>query len=184
MFSSLLAALIVAVALSSTFAGRARASAPAPCGEASGAPVQLTLHAMRSSVLCLVNRVRGHYHLQPLAYNRDLRVSATRHSVDMVAHDYFAHDGPHGGTVDDRIGRAGYLYRVSSFFVGENIGGGVGRSYGSPLAIYRAWMQSPPHRANILSSAFHDFGVGVARGFPGHRGPGAATYTLDFGSRH
>ena len=136
---------------------------------------------MRTSVLCLVNRVRAHYDLHPLAYNVDLRTSASAHSVSMVVHDYFSHEGP-GGSVDGRISRAGYLSRAGRFVLGEDIGGGGGRRYGSPLGVVRSWMHSPPHRQNILDPGFRDAGVGVARGFPGSSAA-AATYTMDFGAR-
>jgi uncharacterized protein YkwD len=151
------------------------------CGNAKAAPRVLTMHGMRTSVLCLMNRVRVHYGLQPLAYNKDLRVAASAHSVSMVVHDYFAHEGP-GGSVDSRVTRSGYLARSRRFRVGENIAAGEGVQ-GSPWAIFKDWMHSPPHRANILDPSFRDAGVGVARGYPFGGSGGAATYTVDFGSR-
>jgi uncharacterized protein YkwD len=178
-----LTVLVAALALTGALpAGQARAAAHG-CGHAGQAPRQLRLRDLRSSMLCLVNRVRAHYGLASLRENVELRRSATGHSKDMVAHRYFSHDGPAGSTVGSRITRAGYLARVSTYFVGENIGGGVGRS-GSPLSILRDWMHSPPHRANILDAEFHDLGVGVARGYPTGGGAKAATYTLDLGMRH
>jgi uncharacterized protein YkwD len=137
---------------------------------------------MRTSVLCLLNRIRVHYALHPLAYNEALRTSASAHSVSMVVHGYFGHEGP-GGSVDGRISRAGYLSSAGRFVIGEDIGGGDGR-LGSPMAVVRDWMHSPPHRENILDPQFRDVGVGVARGFPfSGPGAGAATYTVDFGAR-
>jgi uncharacterized protein YkwD len=177
----LVASLFAATALG---AERSDAEIEARCEQADEAPRQATLHYLRSSVLCLVNRVRQHYGLEALSYNAELRSSATGHSNDMVVHGYFAHDGPSGSTVGTRVAKAGYLARVNTYFIGENIGGGVGGSGGSPLAVLRSWMHSPPHRANILDPDFHDFGVGVARGFPFGGGSAAATYTLDFGMRH
>jgi uncharacterized protein YkwD len=136
---------------------------------------------MRGSELCLINRVRAHFGLHPLAFNADLRDSAIGHSDSMVVHHYFAHEGP-GGSVDSRISRAGYLHRAGSFTIGENIATGAGRS-GSPWEIFQDWMHSPPHRANILDPGYRDAGVGVARGFPMGAAAGAATYTVDFGVR-
>jgi uncharacterized protein YkwD len=136
---------------------------------------------MRSSVLCLINRIRVHYKLHPLAYNKALRTSASAHSVSMVVHGYFAHEGP-GGSMDRRILRAGYLASGGQFVIGEDIGGGGGL-LGSPLAVVRDWMHSAPHRRNILDPHFRDAGVGVARGFPYGGGGRAATYTVDFGAR-
>ena len=177
---ALTAALLLAFPLG---ADRALAQPQPRCAEAGRAPSETTLHFLRSSVLCLVNRAREHYGLASLQFNPDLRDSATGHSNDMVANHYFSHDAPNGSTFGGRVARSGYLARVNTYFIGENIGGGKGRSFGSPLAVYRAWMHSPPHRANILDSEFHDFGVGVARGFPYGGGADAVTYTLDFGMR-
>jgi uncharacterized protein YkwD len=154
------------------------------CERAVDAPRQASLNELRASMLCLVNRVRDSYGLDPLEENVALRRSATGHSNDMVSHGYFSHYGPAGSTVDSRVARAGYLVRVNIYFIGENIGGGVGRRFGSPEAILQAWMHSPSHRANILDPAFHDLGIGVSRGYPGGGGARAATYTLDFGMRH
>ncbi|HVX32497.1 MAG TPA: CAP domain-containing protein [Solirubrobacterales bacterium] len=157
-------------------------AAGAPCGRSTAAPRQLTLHQMRTSELCLINRVRAHYGLRRLVFNRSLRDAATGHSDSMVAHHYFGHEGP-GGSMDSRISRTGYLHRARAFAVGENIGGGPGRRYGSPKAVFEEWMHSPPHRANILDPSYRDVGVGVARGYPTGAGAGSATYTVDFGAR-
>jgi len=182
MFVAALATVLAAAVLSAGLISPGGATAaPAPCGNATAAPGQLTLHQMRSSVLCLVNRARAHYGLHGLAYNADLRTSASAHSVSMVANDYFSHEGP-GGSVDSRISRAGYLSEAGRFVLGEDIGGGGGRRYGSPLGVVTAWMHSPPHRENILDPSFRDAGVGVAPGFPGSSAA-AATYTMDFGAR-
>ena len=151
------------------------------CGARSAVPRALSLHQMRSSVLCLLNRIRVHYKLRPLAYNQALRTSASAHSVSMVVHGYFAHEGP-GGSMDSRISRAGYLAAGGRFVIGEDIGGGGG-PLGSPQAVVRDWMHSPVHRENILDPHFRDAGVGVARGFPYGGGGRAATYTVDFGAR-
>ncbi len=174
-------ALLVTVALGAALLPAASAAAAEPCGNAYAAPGSLTLHQMRTSELCLINRVRVHYGLHPLTFNVDLRDAASAHSVSMVVHDYFAHEGP-GGSVDSRISRAGYLASAHSFTIGENIAVGGGRQ-GSPWAIFVDWMHSPPHRENILDPGYRDAGVGVARGNPFGASSGAATYTVDFGAR-
>jgi uncharacterized protein YkwD len=166
LFAALLALVAVGAALlpSASVAGGTR------CGNAAAAPARLTLHQMRSSELCLINRARAHYGLVPLQYNPDLRDSAT------------GHEGP-GGSVDSRISRTGYLDKgVQDFTIGENIAAGSGHD-GSPWQIFVDWMHSPPHRANILDPGFRDAGVGVARGFPLGGAGAAATYTVDFGAR-
>ncbi len=180
-----LAAVALAVALLLAFSpGPARATQVSPrCAGADRAPRTATLHFLRSSVLCLVNLARERYGLAPLHYNPELRRSATGHSNDMVANHYFSHYGLNGSTLGGRVTRSGYLARGSNYFIGENIGGGWGRRFGSPLGVYRAWMHSPPHRANILDRGFREFGVGVSRSFPYRGSSNAATYTLDLGMR-
>ena len=178
----LLAALLALVALAAALLPSASVASGIPCGNAAAAPARLTMHQMRSSELCLINRARTHYGLVTLHYNADLRDSATGHSDSMVVHRFFAHEGP-GGSVDSRISRAGYLDKgVDAFTIGENIGAGSGHE-GSPWQIFEDWMHSPPHRANILDPSFRDAGVGVARGFPLGGAGAAATYTVDFGAR-
>jgi uncharacterized protein YkwD len=49
--------------------------------------------------------------------------------------------------------------------LGENILTGQGSM--TPQSIEGAWMASPPHRANILSSAFNIVGIGYVRGLDG-----------------
>ncbi len=177
-------ALIAALLLTAPLGAEGALAHPdTRCARANGAPNEATLQYLRNSVLCLVNRARERFGLQPLHANADLRRSATGHSNDMVANDYFSHYGPDGSTPSGRVARSGYLVRSGAYLLGENIGFGMGRTYGSPLAIFRAWMHSPPHRANILDPRFRDFGIGVAHGFPGAGGADAATYTLDFGFR-
>lgn len=180
--AALAIALLIAPASAGAFGGGTEAEPR--CVDVAIAPKQATLADLSSSMLCLVNRVRIRYALPPLQESLELRRSATGHSLDMVSHDYFSHDGPTGSTLGTRVASAGYLARVSSFTVGENIGGGSGRRAGSPIAVFRSWMHSPPHRANILDPDFHDAGVGVARGYPRGGGLTAATYTLDLGRRH
>jgi uncharacterized protein YkwD len=179
---TLAATLLLATLVALSAPGTGAAAGTPPCGPSTTAPAQLTLVQMRSSELCLINRVRAHFGLNPLTYNKSLRDSAIGHSDSMVVHHYFAHEGP-GGSMDSRITRTGYLHQAHAFTVGENIGGGHGRRYGSPMAVLEDWMHSPPHRANILDPGYRDIGVGVARGYPMGAASGSATYTVDFGSR-
>jgi uncharacterized protein YkwD len=156
-----LAALAAALAPLAVLSSARASGREGGCANAAEAPEQASLSELRGSMLCLINRIRDRYGLGPLAENVALRRSATGHSNDMVSHRYFSHYGPSGSTVGSRVARAGYLARVNDYFVGENIGGGVGRRFGSPVAVLQEWMHSPPHRANILDREFHDLGVGV-----------------------
>jgi uncharacterized protein YkwD len=141
------------------------------------------VHAVRrarDATLCLLNRIRARHGLPAFRLNAKLSRAARRHSRDMVHHRYFAHDSRNGRSPFARMRATHYVPRNASWWLGENIGWGSG-PLSEPAALVRAWMHSPPHRANILSRHFRDIGIGIVRGAP--VGGGGATYTTDFG-RH
>jgi uncharacterized protein YkwD len=181
-------AILIALA-TLTLALAATAVRPTPgfahgrgCKGARGNPAQRSLGELRQATLCLINNIRHAHGLGTLHSERSLRRAAQGHSNDMVHRDYFSHDSPRGSTVQTRIAGTGYFAGARSWKYGEVIGGGTSNG-GSPKSIATAWMHSPPHRAAILDGGFHDFGVGIAYGFPG-AGNHGATFTIDFGSRH
>ena len=139
------------------------------------------------AVLCLLNQERTRRGLPRLRMNERLSLAADRHSRDMVRRGFFSHDSLGGASFVDRIRRTGYLSSARSWTVGENLAWGTGNR-GTPAQILNAWMRSPGHRANILSSRFREVGIGVSEGVPVDLrslrvGLGAATYTTDFGAR-
>ena len=87
----------------------------------------------------------------------------------MVASDFFAHEGPEGDTVADRVTAAGYRYSV----VAENIAAGQR----TPDEVVDGWMHSPGHRANILNPDVRQIGVGL-----NHRGRLGTIWTQVFGT--
>ncbi len=97
----------------------------------------------------------------------------------MVAERFFSHVAPDGSTMGARVRASGYLDGLSSWAIGENIAYGSG-SYANAAKIVQMWMESPGHRANILSGRFRAIGVGIVTGTP--RGSEGATYTTNFGS--
>jgi uncharacterized protein YkwD len=157
------------------------ASASAGCKGADRHPGDLSRKQAASSTLCLLNRERRAHGLRRLRSNGRLARAARRHARDMVRRHYFSHFSPSGASFMDRIRRTGYLSRARSWFAGENLAWGS-RDRATPRAIVRSWMNSPPHRANILQGAFREIGVGVVPGSPRGRGA-AATYVTEFGKR-
>jgi uncharacterized protein YkwD len=99
------------------------------------------------TVIALTNQERANRGLGALAWNEQLFNTAQEHSQSMANGDFFDHR--------DLVKRAtdeGY----PSSFVGENIA--AGRS--TPEAVMEQWLNSPGHRANILSSEYTEIGVG------------------------
>ena len=153
--------------------------APAEAGGCPGARASVAKASpqkLRSALLCLVNRKRSAEGLKRLKRDRKLQRAATRHARDMVKRDYFAHQRAGGPDLTERLERAGWHGRAW----GETIAYGCG-SAGSPKATLRAWMNSPPHRAVILSGSYGRGGLGV--GGEALCGNDGATWVLDVGRK-
>lgn len=148
------------------------------CAAASAAPSRANTSRVRRSILCLLNAERAARRLKPLRTNRRLARAAIGHSRNMVARRYFAHNGADGDPVS-RIRRARYIPRFGFWTVGENLAYGVGDD-ATPAAITQAWMNSPAHKANILTRAFKEIGIGIVARPPVGGGKGA-TFTTTFG---
>jgi uncharacterized protein YkwD len=156
------------------------ASAAGACSAANASASQASKRALVRATLCVLNAQRARHNLRPLRLNHKLSRAAQRHSRAMARKRFFSHTSLSGASFVDRIRSTGYLSGARSWTVGENIAyGSGGRS--SPRSIGSAWMNSPPHRANILSGSFRSIGIGVASGTP--VGSGGGTYTTDFGRR-
>jgi uncharacterized protein YkwD len=124
----------------------------------------------QARVVTLVNAARARAGCAPLKVNAQLTKAAQGHSADMAKRNYFAHNTPGGVTPWTRIAQAGYPKAA----LAENI------AAGQPTAdqVVRAWLNSPPHRANILNCGLRSVGTGVARG-----GTYGIYWTQDFGSK-
>lgn len=101
----------------------------------------------------LVNKERLNRGISALAFDPKLREVARYHSSDMFNRGYFAHYSPEGYDVAARANQFGVSYIV----LGENL------AYAPNLDLaHNGLMNSPGHRANILSSDFKKVGIGVA----------------------
>jgi uncharacterized protein YkwD len=117
-------------------------------------------------VLALTNAQRRAAGCPPLEISPALTKAAQRHSQDMAARGYFNHSTPEGTTWEQREIAAGYPADKTG---GENI------AYGQQTAavVMQVWMNSPPHRENIVSCEFTTIGVGYY--------PAGHYWTQDFG---
>jgi uncharacterized protein YkwD len=147
------------------------------CANANANPNDISLAAAKSSTICLLNRERRSRGLRGFKRNGKLSLASTRHARDMARRGYFAH-----GDFAGRIRATHYLSGVRTWTIGENIAWGS-QDYATPREIVRGWMNSPGHRANILSSRFREIGIGVARGAPVGGMRQGGTYVTDFGAR-
>jgi uncharacterized protein YkwD len=110
---------------------------------------------LEARMLELVNKERMAAGLKPLTPDPELTEVARRHSSDMFARGYFAHDTPEGLDPFDRM-RAANVRFVTA---GENLA----LAPTVPVA-HRGLMNSPGHRANILHPQFGRVGIGIMDG--------------------
>jgi uncharacterized protein YkwD len=150
------------------------------CPNAHAGPKSLDQTEAADAIQCLINKNRHSHGKGSLSPDGQLSSAAQGHSDHMVGHRCFAHECPGETGMASRIRRSGYLSGAPAWAIGENIAAGE-RNRGSPANIVQAWMNSPPHRANILSGRFEHMGVGVAHGTPSQPQVQGATYTVDFG---
>jgi uncharacterized protein YkwD len=113
-------------------------------------------NAYEMQVIALINNERLNAGLPALAMHPSLMTSARGHSTDMAVNNFMSHTGSDGSSAWTRMVRAGYVGRWG----GENIY--AGWSSGSPQDAVTWWMNSAPHRANILGVNYRDIGVGYA----------------------
>jgi len=118
-------------------------------------PDQGSITDYEKEVARLVNVERSKRGLQTLALNAQICKVARIKSQDMINKRYFSHTSPTYGSPFKMMESFGI--RFSS--AGENI------AYGqrTPAEVMQGWMNSPGHRANILSATYTNIGVGLAK---------------------
>ncbi len=120
-----------------------------------------------------INRERVARGLVPFALNAQLTAAAQAHVNDIASTGRYSHTGSDGSTVFDRVARTGYGAYSWGRRLGENWAW-----YHNAAAAMTMWMQSAPHRANILHTAYREFGIGIAPSLQG-----GFVYVVDFGAQ-
>jgi uncharacterized protein YkwD len=110
---------------------------------------------LEAQMLELINKERQANGLRLLAADPELTVVARKHSVDMFARGYFAHQTPEGKSPFDRMQADGVKFVAA----GENLA----LAPTLPVA-HKGLMNSPGHRANILAKDFGRVGIGILDG--------------------
>lgn len=106
-------------------------------------------------MFAMVNKERTDRGIAPLVSDEKLQGVARNHATDMFERGYFSHDSPEGVSPFDRMAQAG----ISFNYAGENLA----LAPNVTLAM-QGLMQSPGHKANILSPNFGRIGIGVIDG--------------------
>ncbi len=118
-------------------------------------PDTQSLASHEQQVFELVNKERAARGLPLLKLNTELSRVARFKSQDMIDKKYFSHTSPTYGSPFDMMQKFGLRFSAA----GENI------AYGQKTAseVMNSWMNSSGHRANILSQAYTQIGIGVAK---------------------
>src|SRR5205823_5933205 len=118
--------------------------------------------ALANDMIARVNQVRAVNGLPPLSEAAELDALASERSADMVGRHYFSHTTPDGLTIFNLIEQRGLAYRLA----GENLAWNTYAEGQASAAAVQGFLDSPPHRANLLNLEFRQIGVGVANDGP------------------
>ena len=114
-----------------------------------------TVNSMEKQVASLTNSERKAKGLSALTLDNQLSKLARLKAEEMAKKGYFSHTSPTYGSAFDMMNKYGVSYRTA----GENIAKGQKTAE----SVMNGWMNSSGHRANILSSAYTNIGVGYAK---------------------
>jgi uncharacterized protein YkwD len=153
-----LAALLGLLAALPASASAGLVAPPSTCPE--GTDPSAPAAAQEQGMLCMVNYARAQAGEQPLSDDGTLTESASDKSRDVLECDSFSHTAC-GREFTYWMRATGYL-SMPCWRVGENLAWGAGE-YGSVRSIFRAWMRSPEHRANILGD-YAETGIDMRTG--------------------
>lgn len=159
-------------------------SASLPARPAAPAASRAILSAYEADVVGRINAIRASRGRRALRVSRQLSAAAAYHTNQMGLRGFFEHESANGAEFWKRIERFYPSRHARSWSVGENLVWGAPDL--SPQAAVREWMQSPPHRANILSREWREIGLGANHfgAAPGtFRGGPVTIVTADFGAR-
>jgi hypothetical protein len=138
-----IAALLLAAILILCFASRAFSS---PAGRPSTSAEQMLYDS--------VNRDRASLGLRPLQWDTALANAARLHTTLLAEHSALSHRFDGEADLQTRLRMAGASFRL----VAENVAEAPDVN-----ALHIAWMNSPPHRANILDPQVDSIGIAIER---------------------
>lgn len=128
----------------------------------------------QSVLLVEMNAARADHGLPPLRLSRVLARPARSHSAYLARTGRLDHNGADGRPFYVRLYKAGFSKRKA---VGENLGMSSGCRTDLARTMVGMWLDSPGHRANLLSRRFRVVGLAVVTA----SNCSNTVYTTDFG---
>jgi hypothetical protein len=107
-----------------------------------------------SMLLNAANRDRAANGLAPLQWDNALATAARQHALRMVQANTLSHQFPGEPALQDRATQTGARFRL----IAENIAEGP-----NVVGLHTQWMNSPPHRANLLDPQLNAVGMAVVQ---------------------
>jgi uncharacterized protein YkwD len=136
-FRCLIIAALIALALS-----------PKPCAARPQTSVA------DQTLLEAANRDRAAAGLHPLKWDSALATAAHQHALRMAQMNQLSHQFPGEPPMQDRARHAGARFSL----IAENVAQGPTVS-----GLHTQWMNSPPHRANLLDPGLNSVGISVVQ---------------------
>jgi uncharacterized protein YkwD len=144
--------------------------------------VQLT--SLERGVVDEINALRQRHGLAPLRASRELSDAAAAHSAAMANGGFFSHTSPDGTSFSKRVQRFYVAKGFGYWSVGENL------LWSSPSVdpsrAVQMWLDSPPHRRNMLTAVWREVGLAAVKADPApgvFNGLPVTIITADFGVR-
>jgi uncharacterized protein YkwD len=101
----------------------------------------------------LTNLFRLRHNERLLQEDLSLSLVAQKHSEDMAIQNYFSHESPNYGDLEDRLKEAEIPYETA----GENLA----TFYYDPIEVIHGWLNSPDHREMLMNEDFTHVGTGA-----------------------
>ena len=101
----------------------------------------------------LTNVYRARHEVDAVVEDFALGIVARKHSEDMVMENYFSHESPDFGDLENRLKESQILYDSAA----ENIGS----NYYDSAEVVHGWLNSQDHRKVLLKANFTHLGVGA-----------------------
>ena len=114
--------------------------------------------SFESILLYMINHARINNGIHSLNSNNALCSIAAQRSADMINRNYFSHNTPDGKNIFIILQEKGIMYSAA----GENMYFASPPSSAAADAAFSSWMNSGPHRENILNPNFYQAGIGVS----------------------
>jgi len=113
-----------------------------------------SIPAMEKRVFELANQERAKAGAPPLKWSNNLALAARLHSDEMARHKQLSHQFSGEAELGGRLAQQGARFDADA----ENVG-----YAGSADELHSGWMNSPPHRTNMLNPRYDQMGVGITR---------------------